>query len=124
MASLIDNEIIKITNNDKCEIDEQNNLCNSLSNSNIELNYDTQHNILKTKINDKIIDIKFNKDCETKEKALYIMLIKYIKHIAKKRKNTNRKLMKHHQQVGNRKQIKSQEMNRKKTKCEPPPLGL
>lgn len=91
MALLIDNEIIKITNNDMCETDEQTDLYNSFSNSNIELNYDTQHNILKTKINNKIIDIKFNKDCETKEKALYILLIKYIKHIAKKRKNNDLK---------------------------------
>ena len=46
----------------------------------------TKKRILKTKINDKIIDIKFNKDCETKEDALNIMLIKYIENIEARRK--------------------------------------
>ena len=55
----------------------------------------TKKHILKTKINDKIIDIKFNKECQTKEEALCIMLIKYIKHIETRRKNNTSNYQKH-----------------------------
>ena len=47
-----------------------------------------KHRILKTKLNDQIIDIKFNKDCQTKEEALNIMLKKYIENIEARRKTS------------------------------------
>ena len=87
MSSFTGNELIVITNNDD-QITEKDNLCDNLSNSDIELDYDKKHHILKTKLNDKIIDIKFNKDCKTKEEALNIMLIKYIENIDTRRKNS------------------------------------
>ena len=81
---------VVVYDDDDQTTDETDNHIDNLSHSNsdIELDYDKKHRILKTKINDKFIDIKFNKECKTKEEALNIMLIKYLEGIEAKRKNS------------------------------------
>ena len=68
-----------------------------------------KHRILKTKLNDKIIDIKFNKDCETKEDALNIMLKKYIEHIDTRRKSS----ASHYQKCQNNEDMKQRAQKNK-----------
>ena len=48
------------------------------SNSDVELDYDEKHRILKAKYNDKVIDVRFKENCKTMEDALSHMLIKYL----------------------------------------------
>ena len=58
------------------------------SNSDVELDYDEKHRILKAKYNDKVIDVRFKENCKTKEDALNHMLIKYFSQIELQRKTS------------------------------------
>ena len=58
------------------------------SNSDIELDYDEKHRILKARYNDKVIDVRFKENCKTKEDALNHMLIKYLSQIELQRKTS------------------------------------
>ena len=82
----------KLDDDDQTTADEKDNYIENSSNSNnssdVELDYDKKHSVLKTKLNDRVIDIKFNNKCNTTEEALNIMLIRYIEGIEAKRKNS------------------------------------
>ena len=71
--------------------DEKDNHVDSASNvsSDVELDYDDKHNVLKAKYNDTIIDMRCNKGCKTKEDALNIMLMKYLSQIQSHRKSAS-----------------------------------
>jgi hypothetical protein len=58
------------------------------SNSDVELDYDEKHRILKAKYNDKVIDVRFKENCKTMEDALNHMLIKYLSQIELQRKTS------------------------------------
>jgi hypothetical protein len=83
---------VKVYDDDQTTADEKDNHVENPTNSNnssdVEIDYDEKHSILKTKLNDRFIDIKFNKDCKTKEEALNIMLVKYLENIEAKRKSS------------------------------------
>jgi hypothetical protein len=65
-----------------------NEVSSNSSNSDVELDYDKKHRILKAKYNDKVIDVKFKENCKTMEDALNHMLIKYLSQIELQRKTS------------------------------------
>jgi hypothetical protein len=80
----------EISSSAETTADEKEGVVDSSSNnsSDVELDYDANHNILKAKYNDKIIDMRFNKDCKTKQEALNKMLLKYLASIETQRKRS------------------------------------
>ena len=85
MDKIIEDEIDTTTADETdCNTDSASNMS-----SDIELDYDKKHNVLKAKYNDKIIDMRFNKECKSKEDALNIMLMKYLSNIQAHRKSAS-----------------------------------
>ena len=75
MATLVDKEELDTT------ADEYSSNCSS----DVELDYDKKHSILKAKLNDKVIDIKFDSYCKSKQEALNNLLVKYLSDIDSRR---------------------------------------
>lgn len=54
----------------------------------VEFDYDNDHSMLKVKFDDKVIDIKVNKDVNNKEEAMNDIMMKYVKQLEVKRTNS------------------------------------
>ena len=70
--------------------DEQDyNEASSNYSSDVELDYDKNHKVLKAKLNDRIIDIRIGGDCKSKNEALNNLFLKYLSDIETRRARSN-----------------------------------
>ena len=87
---MTDTKLDMVKNNDdelETTTADETDINDSLSNcsSDVELDFDKTNKILKAKLNDKVIDIRFNNNCKSKQEALNNLLVKYLSDIDNRR---------------------------------------